>query len=61
LPSPFSTGQKNSYEASAANAIKVSLNNIHYGGGWSTNSIVLEAKYFDFAIHPRQPTSSSAT
>jgi hypothetical protein len=38
--------------ASAANAIKVPINDIHYAGGWSTNSTVLESKYMDFAMAP---------
>ena len=38
--------------ASAANAIKVHLNDIRYAEGWSTNSTVLEAKYIDFAMPP---------
>ena len=38
--------------ASAANAIKVPLPDIRYFGGWSTNSLVLEAKYIDFAMAP---------
>jgi hypothetical protein len=38
--------------ASAANAIKVPLDDIRYSGGWSTNSTVLEAKYIDFAMAP---------
>jgi hypothetical protein len=38
--------------ASAANAIKVHLNDIRYAGGWSTNSTVLEAKYIDFSMPP---------
>jgi hypothetical protein len=38
--------------ASAANAIKVPLNDIRYAGGWSTNSTVLESKYIDFAMAP---------
>ena len=40
--------------ASAANAIKVSLSDIRYFGGWSTNSLVLEAKYIDFAMAPSE-------
>ena len=40
--------------ASAANAIKISLNDIRYAGGWSTNSTVLEAKYIDFAMAPSE-------
>ncbi len=38
--------------ASAANSIKVPLNDIRYSGGWSTNSKVMEAKYIDFAMAP---------
>jgi hypothetical protein len=38
--------------ASAANAIKVPLNDIRYAGGWSTNSTVLESKYIDFSMAP---------
>ncbi len=37
---------------SAANAIKVPLNDIRYAGGWSTNSTVLESKYIDFSMAP---------
>ena len=40
--------------ASAANAIKIPLNDIRYAGGWSTNSTVLEAKYIDFAMAPSE-------
>jgi hypothetical protein len=40
--------------ASAANAIKIALNDIRYAGGWSTNSTVLEAKYIDFAMAPSE-------
>ena len=40
--------------ASAANAIKVALNDIRYAGGWSTNSTVLEDKYIDFAMAPSE-------
>ncbi len=36
--------------ASAANAIKIAINDIRCAGGWSTNSTVLEAKYIDFAM-----------
>ncbi len=36
--------------ASAANIIKVPINDIRYAGGWSTNYTVLESKYIDFAI-----------
>ncbi len=38
--------------ASAANAIKVPLNDIRYAGGWSTNSTGLESKYIDFSMPP---------
>ena len=38
--------------ASAANAIKVPINDIRYAGGWSTNSSVLEKKYIDFSMAP---------
>ncbi len=38
--------------ASVANAIKVPLDDIRYAEGWSTNSIVLKAKYIDFAMPP---------
>ncbi len=37
---------------SAANAIKVPINDIRYAGGWSTKSTVLESKYIDFAMAP---------
>ncbi len=36
--------------ASAAYVIKVRLNDIHYAGGWSTKSTVLESKYVDFTM-----------
>jgi len=38
--------------ASAANSIKVPLNEIRYSGGWSTNSNILDAKYIDIAMAP---------
>ena len=38
--------------ASAANAIKIALNDIRYAGGWSTSSTVLESKYIDFSMAP---------
>ncbi len=37
---------------SAANAIGTRLTDIHYIGGWSTNSTVLTTKYIDFAMLP---------
>jgi len=39
-------------DASAANAIGTRLTDIHYVGGWPTNSSVREAKYIDFAMLP---------
>ena len=42
--------------ASAAYAIGARLTDIHYAGGWSTNSTVLEAKYIDFTMRP-SPTA----
>ena len=38
--------------ASAVYAIKVRLTDIRYGGGWSTNSTLLESKYVDFNMRP---------
>ena len=38
--------------ASAANSVKVPLNDIRYSGGCSTNSNGLEAKYIDFVMAP---------
>jgi len=41
---------------SAANSIKVPLNDIRYAWGWSTNSTVLESKYIDLAMAPSKAT-----
>ncbi len=38
--------------ASTANAVGACFTDIRYVGGWSTNSIVMEAKYIDFAMLP---------